>query len=341
MDPVSQGVVGVIAAQQAANKKYLALATLCGVLGGMAPDLDVLIHSSSDPLLSLEFHRQFTHSLLFIPVGGLICALFIYFAVTKSRGMGFKQTYLFTTLGYASHGLLDACTTYGTLLFWPFSYERVAWNTISIIDPLFTLPLLFLVVMAVRKKKRLFSVIALGWLISYSALGIIQRERAEAVGWQLVEFRGHQATKLEAKPSFANILLWKVIYTTDTEYVVDAVRVGLSNTRIFPGTQVPKLDLARDFPWLDPDSQQAKDVERFRWFSNGYLSVSVDDPNVIVDMRYSILPHQVNGLWGITLNPQGAKEDHIEYSQLDRSGSFKELWHMLTVSGASNGGLKP
>ncbi|GAL32009.1 integral membrane protein [Vibrio maritimus] len=37
-----------------------------GLLSGLAPDIDVLIRSSHDPLLFLEFHRQFTHSLLFI-----------------------------------------------------------------------------------------------------------------------------------------------------------------------------------------------------------------------------------------------------------------------------------
>jgi len=36
---------------------------MLGFLSGMAPDLDILIRSSTDPLLSLEYHRQFTHFL--------------------------------------------------------------------------------------------------------------------------------------------------------------------------------------------------------------------------------------------------------------------------------------
>ena len=43
-------------------------------------------------------------------------------------------------MGYATHGLLDSCTSYGTQLFWPFSDVRVAWDTMSIVDPLFTVP---------------------------------------------------------------------------------------------------------------------------------------------------------------------------------------------------------
>ena len=46
--------------------------------------------------------------------------------------------------GYATHGLLDACTSYGTVLFWPFSNERLTWNNISIVDPLLTIPALIL-----------------------------------------------------------------------------------------------------------------------------------------------------------------------------------------------------
>ena len=145
MDPLSQGVVGVIAAQQTANRKHLLIASVLGFFAGMSADLDIFIKSSQDPLFSLEFHRQFTHSILFMPFGGLICALFFYYLFLQKKDISFKQTYIYSTLGYATHGLLDACTTYGTQLFWPFTNDRIAWNTISIIDPLFTLPILFLI----------------------------------------------------------------------------------------------------------------------------------------------------------------------------------------------------
>ena len=70
MDPVTQGTVGAIFAQAVAHKRTAVWAAVCGLLGGLAPDLDVLIRSENDPLLFLEYHRQFTHSLIFIPVGG-------------------------------------------------------------------------------------------------------------------------------------------------------------------------------------------------------------------------------------------------------------------------------
>ena len=67
MDPISQGVLGASFAQAAAkNKGKIIAAAWFGALAGMAPDLDVVIQSSSDPLVFLEFHRQFTHALIFI-----------------------------------------------------------------------------------------------------------------------------------------------------------------------------------------------------------------------------------------------------------------------------------
>ncbi len=183
MDPITQGSLGATLAQSASDKGKVKSATLLGCFGGLAPDLDILIFSPTDPLLSLEFHRQFTHSLIFIPVGALIVTLIMYRWLGK--GLSFRESYLFCLLGYATHGLLDACTTYGTQLFWPFSTERFAWNNVSIVDPLFTLPVLGLIVFGMIRKKPGLSRVALAWAIAYLIFGVFQRERAEERGYAL------------------------------------------------------------------------------------------------------------------------------------------------------------
>jgi inner membrane protein len=290
----------------------------------MAPDLDSLIRSSTDPLLSLEYHRQFTHSLIFIPIGSLICALMFYYLVSRRWQISFKLTYLFCLLGYATHGLLDACTSYGTQLLWPFSNERFAWNTISIVDPLFTLPLLALVIIGLRKKNPLFAQIALCWVIVYQGLGIFQHQRVTEAGAQLAEQRGHTPIRLEAKPSIGNLLLWKVIYEIEDGYYTDAVRAA-PNLTLYPGEFIPKLDIERDLPWLDKDSQQARDLARFRWFSRGYLSLDPDNPLRVVDMRYSLVPNEAAGLWSIWFNRQAGKTDHVIFApDRDTSGPRRE-----------------
>ena len=330
VDPLTQGVFGSVASQQFAKKQHFILATLLGFLSGIAPDLDVLIRSDTDALLALEYHRQFTHALIFIPFGGLLCATFFYFTITKWAGLSFKLTWLFCGLGYATHGLLDACTTYGTQLFWPFSNARFAWNTISIIDPLLTLPLLILIIAAAVKKSRLIAGVALVWIIIYSLIGVVQRERAESIGIALAQSRGHNPIELEAKPSFANLLVWKIVYTTEQNHYVDAVKVGISH-KIYEGSYVKKLDIEEAFPWLDLNSQQAKDIERFRWFSNGYIALSPTMPNRIIDIRYSMIPNEIKGLWGIELDATKANNEYTEYvvNRTRDKETVNKLWQMI------------
>jgi inner membrane protein len=332
MDPLTQGVLGAALPQAtAARGRYAGSAGVLGFLAGMAADLDVLIRSSSDPLLFLEYHRQFTHSLIFIPVGGLLCALLLHGLLGRRRGLRFRQSWLFCTLGYATHALLDACTTYGTMLFWPFSDARIAWNTISIIDPLFTLPLLLAVVLAGRRQRPLFARLGLLWACVYMALGLWQRNEAIDMGQALAESRGHHPLRLEAKPSFANILVWKTVYETDDRYYVDAVRAGLA-PRVFIGNSVEKLDIPRDLPWLDRDSQQARDVERFRWFSNGYVARDPKYPDRVIDIRYSIIPNELAPLWSIELRRGARFDEHAHYLvHRDAGGDRASLmWRMLS-----------
>ncbi|HAK51752.1 MAG TPA: metal-dependent hydrolase [Gammaproteobacteria bacterium] len=320
MDPFTQGALGAALPQSVASSKQLRSAALVGAISGMAPDLDVLIQSSRDPLLFLEYHRQFTHALLFIPVGALICSIVLYPLV---KNLSFKQTYLFCFLGYATHGLLDACTSYGTLLFWPLSDTRVAWHNVSVVDPLVTVPMIVLVATSIVRSNPIFARVALVWILGYLAAGVTQRERAETAGAEYAAQRGHAPVRLEAKPSFGNFLLWKVVYEANGRYYVDALRTG---TRIsfFPGESVEKLNIEHHFSDLNPMSQQAKDIERFRWFSSGYLAPDPHHANRIIDVRYSMMPNAIDALWSIELTPAAALNDHVGFIT-DRSGSAEKL----------------
>ena len=143
--------------------------------------------------------------------------------------------------------------------------------------------------------------------------------------------RGHTPVRLEAKPSFANILVWKVVYETADRFYVDAVRAGLA-PRVYEGTSVPKLDIARDLPWLDLASQQAQDIERFRAFSNGYITRDPLHANRVIDIRFSMLPHEVAPLWSIELDPDVAHNVHVDYlMHRDTSPARSaQLWSMLS-----------
>ena len=68
MDILTHGLLGGTLAQSCSNKSETRAATTVGFLAALLADADALIRSSTDPLLTLEYHRQFTHSLIFIPI---------------------------------------------------------------------------------------------------------------------------------------------------------------------------------------------------------------------------------------------------------------------------------
>ena len=320
MDPITQGTVGALAPQAVARPGKLRAFALLGCLAGMAPDLDVFISSPTDTLLFLEYHRQFTHALLFIPFGAAIAALLLHPVVRRTLAV--RESYLACLLGYATHGVLDACTSYGTQLFWPFSDTRVAWNNVSVVDPLFTLPVLILAIAAAVARRRRLAIAGIAWALLYLAAGVVQNQRAEAAGVALAEQRGHEPMRLTAKAGFANLLVWKVVYEHDGRYYVDAVHVGASATTCL-GTSVATLDVERDLPWLDRTSQQARDVKRFRWFSDNYIAMHPTVPNRIIDIRYSIVPNQIAALWGIDLQP-GAPTHQFARFTTDRTARLEQ-----------------
>lgn len=343
MDPLSQASLGAVLPQSVLRHEHLGRLTLCGALAGMAPDLDVFIASDADPLMFLVFHRQFTHALIFIPIGALIVAGSLYPFLRKS--VDFKYIYLACLLGYATHGLLDSCTSYGTQLFWPFSDYRVAWNMVSVLDPAFTIPLLIAVIAGLIWRRRWLPWVGLAWVFAYLSLGVIQSQRALNAGEQLALSRGHAPERLTIKPSIANQLLWRSIYEHDDVFYVDAVRVGLTSEPMKCGSTatVKVLNLDEHLPWIK-EGQQHVDVGRFSWFSQDYVAMDPQVENRIIDVRYSTVPNQLVALWAIELNPDAGPNEHVKFvnlrsvddGQLDQIASFLRGDECRSVLTAAN-----
>ena len=328
MDPLSQGVLGASLPQSFSNKNNIVFVFAIGFFAGIFPDVDIFFRSNHDPLLFLEFHRQFTHSLIFIPVGGFFFTIIFYGLFFRLIPFGFLKTWLFATLGYATHGLLDACTSYGTQLLWPFSNERISWNNISIIDPLFTIPVLVLLVLSLIKRKSFWSKIALGWALIYLIIGFIQNYRAEQVANEIVTQRNHDAEIISVKPSFGNLILWKIIYQHNDYFYIDAVNIG-PKKEVFSGQKIKKFNKF-DLPYFnDLGEIQKKDIDRFVWFSQDFVAVNPENEYELLDIRYSNLPNEIGGLWGIHLTPN--TEKHVEFisNRSLQKRDFKKFFQMI------------
>ena len=314
MDILTHGLLGGALAQSFSKKSEARDAATVGFVAALLADADALIQSSTDPLLTLEYHRQFTHSLIFIPAGALLVslALWLAFKILK-RPLGFRRIYLYAFLGCATSGFLDACTSYGTHLLWPFTDERIAWSIVPIFDPLFSLTLGAAMVLGLRWRKTLPARLGLLLAATYLSLGWFQHQRAEEAIRATALLRGHATEKLTVKPTMGNLLLWRSIYRSGGIYYVDAVRVGAGGAgKIYPGTAVRAFDPSRDLPTLSTASVLYRDIGRFDFFSNGYLALHPEDPSLLGDVRYAMLPTSVRPLWGIRLDLQRA-ETHAPF----------------------------
>lgn len=141
MDTITHTVLGAVLGEAVAGKKMGKRAMLWGALANNAPDIDVLpgmLQSIPDSLLS---HRGFTHSILFALIVPPVLA-WLFQKRYQKQNYGFKAWYLIFASGFFVHILLDSLTNYGTGWFEPFNHYRVAFNTIFVLDPFYTIALL-------------------------------------------------------------------------------------------------------------------------------------------------------------------------------------------------------
>ncbi len=323
MDPLTQGLVGAAAATIAADEKKYRPAAITGFISATLADLDFFIQSSSDPLLNIELHRHFTHSLFFVPAGALIAAGLLFWFMR--RHLTFRELYLFSFISYATAGLLDAFTSYGTMLLWPLSDTRFAWNLISVVDPVLTLVLLGLIGFSFFKKNLLITKLAIGWIGLYLLFGFFQHERATHFAERLAVARGHLVERIVVKPTIGNLLVWRSTYETDGRFYADGVRVGFSSweAKIYRGESAQRFIPGKELDMLQ-GSTLYRDVLRFSKLSEGYLVKHPGKENIIGDARYSMLPTLLTPLWGIKVD-RAEPERHVEFLYFrDASAEVRE-----------------
>lgn len=152
MDSLTQIVLGAAVAEVVAGKKLGNRALLWGAIGGTIPDLDVIGAFFMGEVKYVNFHRGFSHSLVF----GFLVAPVLGWLLSKSPWSQGQSFWLWTQLFFwciFTHPLLDSFTSYGTQLFLPFSDYRVELNTIFIIDPAYTLPMLIALIMVMFYQR--------------------------------------------------------------------------------------------------------------------------------------------------------------------------------------------
>jgi inner membrane protein len=300
MDPFTHAVIGATIGYALCGQKLGKHAAALGALSAISPDVDHFVSSKSDPLLYIEYHRFFTHSLLFAFVGAFVPML-PWIARARFRAQ-WGTLWLCSWPAYLSHCLLDASTTWGTRLYWPFAQTRVSWDLIAIVDPLFTFTLTSVLAFALVRKSRGVVVAGFAFALAYLALGGVQHYRAMHAQTQLAARRGHSIERTQVMPTLANNIVWRSVYLANGKIYSDRIRAGwFSGVTVREGLSLPLLT-AKD---LRGEEQEGNRVhhgfDRFAWFTGGWTARAPIDDTVIGDMRYSRSTDAFDPVWGIRL----------------------------------------
>ncbi len=154
MDSLTQIILGAAVGEAVAGKKMGNKAAFWGAIAGTIPDLDVIIRSFVHPIDAALWHRGFSHSIVFALLFSPILAWLVYQLYKKRYDLKLWVKLIF--LGIVTHPMLDIFTNYGTEFFWPFKL-RLTFNSVFVIDPLYTIPfgLLLLVALFLKRESSL------------------------------------------------------------------------------------------------------------------------------------------------------------------------------------------
>ena len=221
MDSLTQIVLGAAVGEAVLGKKVGNKAMLYGAIAGTIPDLDVYVGKLFDTVTALEIHRGFTHSVFFAIVFGWI---FGWLISLYEKNASTKEWALLMFWGFITHPILDAHTTWGTQLFWPLDL-RLAFKNIFVIDPLYTLPFLVFLLMAMFQRKgtaKRTKYNNLGLIISssYIAITLVIKGITYTKFSHALKEQGISYKEIETKPTPFNTILWSANVETDDAYLI-------------------------------------------------------------------------------------------------------------------------
>lgn len=277
MDPLTHIVAGATIGELVLGKKIGNKALILGAIAGDFPDIDVILTTYlHDDLQEIIIHRSYTHALLTDFVMAGVMGLITYFSFRKK--VEFKSWYWFWALGMLSHSLLDSFTTYGTQLLLPFSNYRVGFNNLSIIDPLYTLPFLALLIIALRfkrdhPKRKTWLMRALYLSTAYLCLTFGAKYYVHQKFTQELEDQHIPYTTLSTSPTILNNILWAGIAYNDTTLLVGEYAILQKHPVIEFVKYQRNLQLEESF--------RSKELEIMKWFSQGKYFLEQKDANTL------------------------------------------------------------
>lgn len=288
MDSLTQIILGASVGEVALGKKIGNKAMLYGAIAGTIPDLDILSSHFTDEVSALAIHRGFTHSIVFSVVFSII---FGWIVSQYEKYKDLKGWVWLFFLAFITHPILDAHTTWGTQFFWPLDL-RLAFKTIFVVDPLYTLPFLICLIFAMRYKRtsdkrqkynRLGLIISTSYLLlTFVFKGIAYKKFEKALKTQGIPYN-----KLNTRPAPLNTVLWSANIDTKDHYL-------LANYSFFDDKPIAFYKYPKNHQLLG-DLINNEKVQKMIAISKGWYSITKKNDNLYFnDLRFGLLSIQPN-----------------------------------------------
>lgn len=276
MDSITQAVLGAAVGETVLGKKIGHRAAIIGAIVGTIPDLDILLTPLFGSVERLSVHRGYSHSILFCLLGALLLSYLMSKWKPKSEvimDISFRRLWVFNFLALFTHVLLDAFTTYGTLLFLPLSDKRVSFDSVNIVDPVYTIPLIIGLVISMRREKLSEERSIPNWIgIGVSTLYLLftlghKSHMNKTLKEELFEQSIIYEDLLTVPVGIGNMNWYGVARSADSLYIGYLSDNGHKHV---PFDAFPINDQLLS----DVDEYTA---ERLRWFSQGFYTVAEKD----------------------------------------------------------------
>ncbi len=235
-------------------------------------------------------------------------------------------------LGFLTHTLLDACTPFGTQLFQPFSNVRISFDTIAVIDPLYTVPFLICLILAAfyhraSSRRRFFNWLGIGLSCAYLAFTFYNQYQMENKFKALLEERNVNYNQVSVVPTIFNNALWQCVAETDTNYVFTNYSVFDKNL-----DKIKLVSIEKNHALLAA-YESDKEIKILKWFSKGYYNVEqqADGSLKYNDLKIAVIPEDIFGelYFGMnyTISEAGSgivisENREIEFPE----GMFQRFW---------------
>jgi inner membrane protein len=335
MDTITHVLTGGVIAKAIDDEKIGNWGTIAGLAMGFFPDSDFILGLFNRQFY-LEYHRDFTHSLILVPFYALF---FSWLFVKISKRHTFWNYYKICLPVLVSHVILDLLTSYGTMILSPFSEHRFSWDLVFIIDLVFSGIVFFPLVVSIFWKDKA------QWVCRGSLIGLalyilfcwVQHHQAIELTRAFAKNLDEEIMQVGSLPQPISPFRWaNYVETKDRVYqgFVDLTlkkpprplhrqAESLSNFSISlerlkslyepPGrVHYQSYQRLQDSPWVEK-ALATEGVKFYYWFARFPVVVSVNSRNGI---------HRVEFLDVRFLLP-GIRTPFVYYVEFDDSGKIR------------------